>query len=75
MLCSFRPSGANLRICYTARGPIQTGAPRANQIASLESELGVRVVQAITARISEIQKRLKVHEPIQGVCLLEELQA
>jgi maleate cis-trans isomerase len=35
-------------------------------IAPLESELGVPVVQAIAARIWEIQKRLNVHEPIKG---------
>jgi maleate isomerase len=35
-------------------------------IAPLERELGVRVVQAIAARIWEIQKRLNVHEPIKG---------
>src|SRR3984893_17148045 len=35
-------------------------------IAPLERELGVPVVQAIAARIWEIQKRLNVHEPIKG---------
>jgi maleate cis-trans isomerase len=35
-------------------------------IAPLERELGVPVVQAIAARLWEIQKRLKVHEPIKG---------
>jgi maleate cis-trans isomerase len=35
-------------------------------IAPLERELGVPVVQAIAARIWEIQKRLHVHEPIKG---------
>jgi maleate cis-trans isomerase len=35
-------------------------------IAPLERELGVPVVQAIVARVWEIQKRLKVHEPIKG---------
>ena len=35
-------------------------------IEPLERELGVPVVQAIAARIWEIQKRLKVHEPIKG---------
>ena len=35
-------------------------------IAPLERELGVPVVQAIAARLWEIQKRLKVHEPIRG---------
>src|SRR5882672_7992782 len=35
-------------------------------IAPLERELGVPVVQAIAARIWEIEKRLKVHEPIKG---------
>ena len=35
-------------------------------IAPLERELGVPVVQAIAARIWEIQKRLHVHEPING---------
>jgi maleate isomerase len=35
-------------------------------IAPLERELGVPVVQAIAARIWEIQKRLHVHEPIRG---------
>ena len=45
-------------------------------IAPLESELGVPVVQAIAARIWEIQKRLKVHEPIKGYGrLLDELPA
>jgi len=41
-------------------------------IASLESELGVPVVQAIAPRIWEIRKRLHVHEPIKGVGLLLE---
>jgi maleate cis-trans isomerase len=45
-------------------------------IAPLERELGVPVVQAIAARIWEIQKRLKVHEPIKGYGrLLETLPA
>jgi maleate cis-trans isomerase len=45
-------------------------------IASLESDLKVPVVQAIAARIWEIQKRLKVHEPIKGYGrLLETLPA
>jgi maleate cis-trans isomerase len=45
-------------------------------IAPLESELGVPVVQAIAARIWEIQKRLHVHEPIKGYGrLLETLPA
>ena len=35
-------------------------------IAPLERELGVPVVQAIAARIWEIERRLKVHEPIKG---------
>jgi maleate cis-trans isomerase len=35
-------------------------------IASLERDLGVPVVQAIIARVWEIQKRLNVHEPIRG---------
>src|SRR4029077_11138087 len=35
-------------------------------IAPLERELGVRVVQAIAARIWEIKKRLHVQEPIKG---------
>ena len=35
-------------------------------IAPLERDLGVPVVQAIVARSWEIQKRLKVHEPIKG---------
>jgi maleate cis-trans isomerase len=35
-------------------------------IAPLERDLGVPVVQAIAARIWEIQKRLHVHEPIKG---------
>jgi maleate cis-trans isomerase len=35
-------------------------------IAPLERELGVPLVQAIAARIWEIQKRLNVHEPIEG---------
>jgi maleate isomerase len=35
-------------------------------IDRLERELGVPVVQAIAARIWEIQKRLHVHEPIKG---------
>jgi maleate cis-trans isomerase len=35
-------------------------------IAPLERELGVPVLQAIAARIWEIQKRLHVHEPIEG---------
>jgi maleate cis-trans isomerase len=35
-------------------------------IALLENALGVPVVQAIAARIWEIQKRLHVHEPIKG---------
>lgn len=35
-------------------------------IAPLEGELGVPIVQAIAARIWEIQKRLNVHEPIKG---------
>jgi maleate cis-trans isomerase len=45
-------------------------------IAPLERELGVPVVQAIVARVWEIQKRLKVHEPIKGYGrLLEALPA
>jgi len=45
-------------------------------IAPLERDLGVPVVQAISARIWEIQKRLKVHEPIKGYgTLLETLPA
>jgi maleate cis-trans isomerase len=45
-------------------------------IAPLESELGVPVVQAIAARVWEIQKRLHVHEPIKGYGrLLETLPA
>jgi maleate cis-trans isomerase len=45
-------------------------------IAPLEQELGVPVVQAIAARIWEIQKRLHVHEPIKGYGrLLETLPA
>jgi len=35
-------------------------------IAPLERDLGIPVVQAIAARIWEIQKRLNVHEPIKG---------
>jgi maleate cis-trans isomerase len=35
-------------------------------IAPLERELGAPMVQAIAAHIWEIQKRLKVHEPIRG---------
>ena len=45
-------------------------------IAPLERELGVPVVQAIVARVWEIQKRLNVHEPIKGFGrLLETLPA
>jgi maleate cis-trans isomerase len=45
-------------------------------IAPLERDLGVPVVQAISARIWEIQKRLNVHEPIKGYgTLLEMLPA
>jgi maleate cis-trans isomerase len=45
-------------------------------IAPLERDLGVPVVQAIAARIWEIQKRLNVHEPIKGYGrLLETLSA
>jgi maleate cis-trans isomerase len=45
-------------------------------IAPLEHELGVPVVQAIAARIWEIQRRLHVHEPIKGYGrLLEALPA
>jgi maleate cis-trans isomerase len=45
-------------------------------IAPLERELGVPVVQAIAARIWEIQKRLHVHGPIKGYGrLLETLPA
>ena len=35
-------------------------------IAPLERELGVPVVQAIAARIWEIQRCLHMHEPIKG---------
>ena len=35
-------------------------------IAPLERDLGVPVVQAIVARVWEIQKRLHIHEPIKG---------
>jgi maleate cis-trans isomerase len=43
-------------------------------IAPLERDSGVPVVQAIAARVWEIQKRLKVHEPIKGYgSLLETL--
>jgi maleate cis-trans isomerase len=45
-------------------------------VAPLERELGVPMVQPIAARIWEIQKRLKVHEPIKGYGrLLETLPA
>jgi maleate cis-trans isomerase len=45
-------------------------------IAPLERDFGVPVVQAIAARVWEIQKRLKVHEPIKGYGrLLETLPA
>ena len=45
-------------------------------IAPLERDFGVPVVQAIAARIWEIQKRLHVHEPIKGYGrLLETLPA
>jgi maleate cis-trans isomerase len=45
-------------------------------IAPLERELGVPIVQAIAARIWEIQKRLKIREPIKGYGrLLETLPA
>jgi maleate isomerase len=45
-------------------------------IAVLERELRVPVVQAVAARIWEIQKRLHVHEPIKGYGrLLETLPA
>jgi maleate isomerase len=45
-------------------------------IAPLERDLKVPVVQAIAARIWEIQKRLNVHEPIKGYGrLLETLPA
>lgn len=45
-------------------------------IAPLERELGVPIVQAVAARIWEIQKRLNVHEPIKGYGrLLEALPA
>jgi maleate cis-trans isomerase len=45
-------------------------------IEPLERDLKVPVVQAIAARIWEIQKRLKVHEPIKGYGrLLETLPA
>jgi maleate isomerase len=42
-------------------------------IAPLERELGVPVVQAIAARIWEIQRRLHVHEPIKGYGRLLEM--
>jgi maleate isomerase len=42
-------------------------------IAPLERELGVPVVQAIAARIWEIQRRLHVHEPIKGYGQLLEM--
>ena len=45
-------------------------------IGPLERELGVPVVQAIAARLWEIQKRLNIHEPIKGYGrLLETLPA
>ncbi len=45
-------------------------------IAPLERDLGVPIVQAIVARVWEIQKRLKIHEPIRGYGrLLETLPA
>ena len=45
-------------------------------IAPLERELGVPIVQAVAARIWEIQKRLNVREPIRGYGrLLETLPA
>jgi maleate cis-trans isomerase len=45
-------------------------------VAPLEKELGVPVVQPICARIWEIERRLKVHEPIKGYGrLLETLPA
>jgi maleate cis-trans isomerase len=45
-------------------------------IAPLERDFGVPVVQAIVARVWEIQKRLKVHEPVKGYGrLLESLPA
>jgi maleate isomerase len=42
-------------------------------IAPLERELGVPVVQAIAARIWEIQRRLHVHEPVKGYGRLLEM--
>jgi maleate cis-trans isomerase len=45
-------------------------------IAALERELGVPIVQAIAARIWEIQKRLNIREPVKGYGrLLETLPA
>jgi maleate cis-trans isomerase len=45
-------------------------------IAGLERDLGVPVVQAITARVWEIQRRLHIHQPIRGFgTLLETLPA
>jgi maleate isomerase len=45
-------------------------------VATLEQDLGVRVVQPIAARIWEIQRRLHVHQPIKGYgSLLETLPA
>jgi maleate cis-trans isomerase len=45
-------------------------------VAVLEQDLGVPVVQAVAARIWEIQRRLHVHQPIKGYgTLLETLPA
>jgi maleate isomerase len=45
-------------------------------VAVLEQDLGVPVVQAIAARIWEIQRRLHVRQPIKGYgTLLETLPA
>jgi maleate cis-trans isomerase len=45
-------------------------------IAGLERDLGVPVVQAVAARVWEIQRRLHIHQPIRGFgTLLETLPA
>jgi maleate cis-trans isomerase len=45
-------------------------------VAALEQDVGVPVVQPVAARIGEIQRRLRVHQPIKGYgSLLEALPA
>jgi maleate cis-trans isomerase len=73
-----RPSHQAGLCCHKGVDAVYLLAPpsKSSFIAPLELDFGVPVVQAIVARVWEIQKRLKVHEPVKGYGrLLESLPA